>query len=261
MANEYSSALETLKAAYAKALGDYYTPRTDAELQERAQGEYASLYSAKNRAAQQEYETTDLALQQQLAGLQRTYDKQRQSSQEQYRNAYSQADRGLLQRGMQRSSYGAQTLANINMKGAEALQQIYDSQAAEENNINEQRALKSSQLASTLAGLTEEQAMDVLNRTRELQDEENTRKANAAQLSAELAGQLYGYQFQEDRARTQDSQWQQEFNAAYGNKGSSGGGGGGRKKTGNSDANRLYQYVSQQSGDIATGISNWLKGR
>lgn len=53
-----------------------------------------------------------------------SYGKKAERSDEQYRQAYSQADRQMLSRGMQRSSYGAQTLANLDQKRVEARSDI-----------------------------------------------------------------------------------------------------------------------------------------
>lgn len=53
-----------------------------------------------------------------------SYGKKAERSDEQFRQAYSQADRQMLSRGMQRSSYGAQTLANLDQKRVEARNDI-----------------------------------------------------------------------------------------------------------------------------------------
>ena len=67
-----------------------------------------------------------------------TYGQQRKDSAEQYAKAYAQADRQALSRGMQRSSYNNQTLANIAQKGIEANNNIYNAQSADyQNRIGE----------------------------------------------------------------------------------------------------------------------------
>jgi len=60
-----------------------------------------------------------------------SYGKKRQDSDDSFARSYSQADRQMLGRGMQRSSYGAQTLANINKQANDARQDIYDAQIAD----------------------------------------------------------------------------------------------------------------------------------
>ena len=63
-----------------------------------------------------------------------SYGKKKEATAENYRKAYSQADNQLLSRGMQRSSYGAQTLANINEQGIRAQGDIDDALIADYEN-------------------------------------------------------------------------------------------------------------------------------
>ena len=60
-----------------------------------------------------------------------SYGNQIKKSNESYAQAYSQADRQALSRGMGRSSYNNQTLANINLKKAEAENDIRAAQIAD----------------------------------------------------------------------------------------------------------------------------------
>jgi peptidoglycan hydrolase-like protein with peptidoglycan-binding domain len=219
-----SSGLADLINQFNKTPG--YTPKTDAEIREQAEGEFQSYYDQLRQAAQQSYDRSDLALQQQKEGLQQSYDKQREQSAKSYRQAYSQADRQMLSRGMQRSSYGAQTLSNIDLEGAEAQQAISDQQAAAEGNIDAQRSQLAQQLAAQLAQYDSSKAADVLNRIRELEDQEYDRGVNAANTQNSLAAQIYQFLYQEQRDAKSDYQWQKEFDANYGGTGSGGGGGG-----------------------------------
>lgn len=52
------------------------------------------------------------------------YDRKRENTQKQYDQAVSSIDRQALGRGMQRSSYNAQTQANMMKEGAKALGDI-----------------------------------------------------------------------------------------------------------------------------------------
>lgn len=208
-----------------------YTPLTDAEMQQQAQNRYQSVYDQKKLGAQQAWETNDQALAQQLAGLQATYDKQRQQSAENYRNTYSQADRHALSRGMQRSSYNNATLANINLKGAEAQQAISDTQAAQEKNIGQQRTLLTQQLADQMRQYNESQQADILAYLDELEAREYDRGVDSKNIQNQLAMQLYEYQFQKEEADREHSRWQAEFNARYGGGSGSGGGGSSKKKS------------------------------
>lgn len=65
------------------------------------------------------------------AGLKFGYDQKIDSSNQDFARAYSQAHNQMLSRGMQRSSYGAQTLANLGTRQVEAANAIRSEQIAD----------------------------------------------------------------------------------------------------------------------------------
>lgn len=210
-----------------------YVPKTADQIRQQAQGEYQSYYDQLRLAAQQAQARNDLALQQQREGLQRTYDKQREASQKEYENAYSRADRQQLSRGMQRSSYTAQVLANLTKEGAEAQQELWDAQGAAEGNIDAQRTQLASQLADQLSQYSASEAADVLARIKQLEDQEYDRGRENDQYKNSLSAQIYQFLYQGEQDKIAQEQWQKEFdenvrqwNAQYGSKGAGGGGGG-----------------------------------
>ena len=210
-----------------------YVPKTADQIRQQAQGEYQSYYDQLRLAAQQAQARNDLALQQQREGLQRTYDKQREASQKEYENAYSRADRQQLSRGMQRSSYTAQVLANLTKEGAEAQQELWDAQGAAEGNIDAQRTQLAAQLADQLSQYSASEAADVLARIKQLEDQEYDRGRENDQYKNSLSAQIYQFLYQGEQDKIAQEQWQKEFdenvrqwNAQYGSKGSGGGGGG-----------------------------------
>lgn len=208
-----------------------YVPKTADQIRQQAQGEYQSYYDQLRLAAQQAQARNDLALQQQREGLQRTYDKQREASQKEYENAYSRADRQQLSRGMQRSSYTAQVLANLTKEGAEAQQELWDAQGAAEGNIDAQRTQLAAQLADQLSQYSASEAADVLARIKQLEDQEYDRIRENDQYKNSLSAQIYQFLYQGEQDKIAQEQWQKEFdenvrqwNAQYGSKGSGGGG-------------------------------------
>lgn len=221
--------LESLIAQFNSTPG--YTPKTDEQIKQQAEGEYKSYYDQLRLTAQQQQQQSDLALSQQRDKLATTYQKQKDASEKEYADAYSATDRQMLSRGMQRSSYAAQTLANIDTQGAQAQQAIADAQAAAEGDIDEQRAQLAQQLASQLAQYDANYAADVLNRIRELEDQEYERTQDAADRKNSLSMQIYELMYQQERDRIADEQWQQEFDESVrqfnvsASKKSSGGGG------------------------------------
>lgn len=170
-----------------------YTARTSDQLKAQAEADYGSYYNNLKTAARIAQERDDLALAQQAAALDTTYNKVREASAKDYRRAYSQADRQMLSRGMQRSSYGAQTLANIAQEGVEAQGDIWDQQAAAENNIAAQRAQREGQLADLLRQYDINYASDVLKRTFELENQDYERQMQNTEYLNNLAAQIYGY--------------------------------------------------------------------
>lgn len=209
-----------------------YVPKTADQIRQQAQGEYQSYYDQLRLAAKQAQARNDIALQQQREGLQRTYDKQREASQKEYENAYSRADRQQLSRGMQRSSYTAQVLANLTKEGAEAQQELWDAQGAAEGNIDAQRTQLAAQLADQLSQYSASEAADVLARIKQLEDQEYDRVRENDQYKNSLSAQIYQFLYQGEQDKIAQEQWQKEFdenvrqwNAQYGSKGSGGGGG------------------------------------
>lgn len=227
-----------------------YVPKTADQIRQQAQGEYQSYYDQLRLAAQQAQARNDLALQQQREGLQRTYDKQREASQKEYKNAYSRADRQQLSRGMQRSSYTAQVLANLTKEGAEAQQELWDAQGAAEGNIDAQRTQLAAQLADQLSQYSASEAADVLARIKQLEDQEYERVRENDQYKNSLSAQIYQFLYQGEQDKIAQEQWQKEFdenvrqwNAQYGSKGSGGGGGNNYNTNKDTTGNGWNQYT------------------
>lgn len=202
---------------------NYYTARSDEELRRLAEQQYQSYYDQLRLAAQQKSDRETTALEGQRAGILRSYRQQLDESAKQYRQAYSQTDRETLRRGMQRSSYAAQRLANVAQEGIEAGQRIQEAQTAAEGNLDAQIAQVSGQLADTLAGYDAGQAADVLKRYNELQAEEYDRAREAEQYAESI--RQYEQKFNESV---------RQFNILHPQSSGGGGGGyyGGRRSSG-----------------------------
>ena len=165
--------------------------RPDEQRRQQAENEYKSYYDALRLAAQQGYDSTDLKLQQQLSGLQQSYDKQRKNTAEQYAKSYSQADRQMLSRGMQRSTYTSQLLAGINNEAAEAQGEIDAAQTKATNDINEQRTQLAAQLAAQMNQYTAGEQSDILKRIAELEEQDRQYSLSQTSLQQNLATDLY----------------------------------------------------------------------
>lgn len=242
-----------------------YTPLTAEQMQQQANTRYNSVYGQKKLSAQQQYDLSDQALAQQLAGLDATYAKQLEQSAKNYENAMRTFDRQSLDRGMQRSSYNSASRANINLEGNKAQQSIMDTRAAQEKNIGEQRALLKNQLGDTLANLDTAQQSDILAYIDELEAREYDRLRDDTAMQNEIAMNLYNYQFQKEQADQEQANWQAQFNAQYGD-GSGGGVSGGvavgtKTSTGSGLWDALAGGNNKTSSNLAAGaaIYNGLK--
>lgn len=111
-----------------------------------------------------------------------SYGQQRKANDKNYDQAYSQADRQMLSRGMQRSSYGAQTLANINQQRIDSNNNIWAAQIA-----------------------------DYQNRLKDIEDTEWQRNFQERQFAENQRQFDTNLGFQRERAAASDNQWQLSF--------------------------------------------------
>lgn len=188
-----------------------YKKKTDEELKQMAQQEFDAYYDTQRLGAQQQFERNDLALQQQKAALDYAFQKQQEAAEKEYNKVYSQADRQLLSRGMQRSSYGAQTLANIRQQQADVYMDLENQLAAKGNDIEAQRVQLGEQYAAQANQFDAAQAADELNRLRELQDQEYERGVAADKAQNDFNMQLYAAINQAERDAIEDDRWEREF--------------------------------------------------
>lgn len=170
-----------------------YTAMTEEEMRTQAQNKYNAIYQQNRLSAQQAYETSDLALEQQLGELIKSYGNQATAAQKATRQSLSGADRYSLSRGMQRSSYNNATLANINLEGDRTLNAIAQNLTDSTNDVNARRALLSQQLAQQLAGYDTQYESDVQAYIDTLRQQEYERQQAAMQYQNELMMQLYEY--------------------------------------------------------------------
>ena len=191
---------------------DSYMPLTPEQIKQQAENQYKSYYDQLRLAANQSTDRQNLALENQKADLQQRYDKQRKNTAEQYRQAYSQADRQALSRGMQRSSYNNQSLSNIDLKAAEAQKDLFNEQATEENKISSQQTQLAAQLADQLSQYDASEAADVLKRMDELEAREYDRKTTAENNKNTLTLQIYSILNDQLQKQVEYEQWLAEFN-------------------------------------------------
>ena len=222
----------TLEALIAKlSQTTPYRALTQEEIRAQAAQRYQSVYDQKRLSAQQSYELSDAALLRQMEALQSAYDRQRETSRAENRRTYSEADRHALSRGMQRSSYNEDTLANIGLAGEKALQEIDRQQTEAEGNVEEERTRLSQQLGQLLKQYETDQTNDELAYADELEAREYDRAAASLNAQNELAMKIYEYQHQLEQEAVEQARWEAEFRAKYSStKRKSSGGGRSRKQ-------------------------------
>ena len=190
-----------------------YTPKTEEQLRQTATNRYQSVYDQQRLGAQQATETSDLAMQQQAAALDKAYSKQMEQSAQNYRMAGSQADRNLLKRGMQRSSYGASTLGNIAISGNKAQDEIMGTKNQQLGNIEQQRTLLARQLADQLRQYSASQQSDILAYMDELESQDYDRGTQSQQYNNSLASQIYQFGQQENQFNEGIRQFNEQMTA------------------------------------------------
>lgn len=141
---------------------------TDEEINTFAENLLRPQLNAELEGAQQTYETTRLAKEQEIANLatelQRSIDEQNRA----YRQSMVDVDSAALARGMGRSSYTLQTLANQGTALAEAVRQLTQESARQSGQLQEQITQAAQQNAQTQARLNADYAANLAAKVQEL---------------------------------------------------------------------------------------------
>lgn len=204
-----------------------YTPRTEEQLREEAERRYQTQYNQQRLTAEQNTAAKDLAYQQQLQQLADSLATGQRAIAQDTAASMASADRYMITRGMQRSSYGAANRANLQLKGQQNLldlQKQFDTNAA---GVAGNRALLAQQLADTLAQYDIDYLNDVQSYIDEQKQLDYDRQVAADQYANELNMQLF------------------QLNQQYG----SSGGGGGRRSSGSGSASPTPESSSTSAYD------------
>ena len=201
--------IEELAAALTKLS---YNPRTEQQRREQSENLYRNQLNQALLSAQQQYDTSDLALQQRLTGLETATQRQIEAQRQNTANAISAADRRALSRGMQRSTYNNSVLANLQSKGNEAEAQIRQNQTDQEDAVAAQRALLAQQLAQNQSSAQSQFQNNVIASMQQMEDQDYQRGLAADQFNSNTQLQLYQAQ-QQDAQRAQQ---QAQFEAGQG---------------------------------------------
>lgn len=239
-----------------------YIPLSEQEIMDQARAAYDPIYNANREGLTQAAEQYYLALEQQLAGLGTAYDRQREDTAQAFADVYSEADRQSLSRGMQRSSYTGQTLANINTQGAKAQDDISAAQTQAETNLYDQRTLYEQQLGQSLTRLAADYETNVASYANQLRNQERERELAAQQYGNQLALSLYQAAMSQAQWEAQFAENQRQFNASLA--ASQRTGGSNNKNNDNtpySDNNKVLDFLCSLYGKPpTTEVNKWGVG-
>lgn len=171
-----------------------YGDKTTDELRSEAENMYKNQLEQSKLSAQQSYDSTALELNNQFTELNKSYDKQYQQQQQATVQSKQNADMQALSRGMQRSTYNNATLANLDVAGNKALNQIEQNRTDSTNEVNSQLALLQKQLQENLSSAQSTFENNVITKLQELLDQQYTRQQQYESTSNDLAFKLYNLQ-------------------------------------------------------------------
>lgn len=168
-----------------------YTPLTEEQIQQQAKDKFQTELDQQKLTAQQAYDKTALALDDQRSKLDAAYAQQEDALRKNTAKTYSAADRHALTRGMQRSTYNNSTLANINLQGDEALNELAASLRADQQTIDSQKTQAAEQLAQQLAQYEANNRSQVAAYADELREKDYQKRTAQDQYHNELQTMLY----------------------------------------------------------------------
>lgn len=219
-------------------LGGLVRNMTDEEINQFAENLLRPQLNAALEESRQNYETTKLSKEQELenlaASLTRAIDEQNTA----YRKSAANVETAALSRGMGRSSYTLQTLANQGDALAKAVQQLTDESTRQSGQIQQQITQAAQQNSQTQGRLNTDFASQLAAKVQELK--ENQRKEwnsnYLTAISAAMGQQTTGSQQTSGTTDTTGEQHTEgsshSTSVTYTNRG----GGGKKNKSGDIDA-------------------------
>lgn len=171
-----SSDLANLLANYKT---DAYTAKSDDELMQDAENQYAAQYNADVLAAKQKNEQYQLSITQQIENLKKTLEENKETTNKQYENNGNYLQRLLTARGMGRSTYAGDVAQNNLNNQASAIAKLLEDYNTSSSQLSAQSALYSQQTADTLAQLLSDKQTNVTNAYNTLKENEYTKQKEA----------------------------------------------------------------------------------
>ena len=143
---------------------------TDDEISAFAENLLRPVLNAGLESAQQSYEATKLGKEQEIENLAATLSRSIAEQQNAYRQSAANVETAALSRGMGRSSYTMQTLANQGSALAKAVQQLTEENARAQSQAQQQITLAAQQNAQTQGRLNTDYATQLAAKIQELRE-------------------------------------------------------------------------------------------
>lgn len=189
--NSGLTAAKTVDELAAQLQNTKYNDKSTDELRTEAENMYKNQLDSSKLSAQQSYDSNALELNNQLTELNKSYDKQYAQQQQATIQSKQSADKQALSRGMQRSTYNNATLANLDVAGNKALNEIEQNRTDSTNEVNSQLVLLQKQLQENLASAQSTYENNVITKLQELLDQQYERQKTYEDTSNDLAFKLY----------------------------------------------------------------------
>lgn len=218
-------------------LGGLMGNMSDDELTQFAENLLRPQLNAALEESQQNYETTKLAKEQEIENLARSLTRSIDEQNSAYRKSAANVETAALNRGMGRSSYTLQTLANQGDALAQAVRELTDENARQSGQIQDQITQAAQQNSQTQGRLNTDFASQLASKVQELK--ENQRKEwnsnYLTAISSALGQQTTGSQQTTGTTDTTGSQHTSSTSSSTSTASSGSSGSGMKKKTSGND--------------------------
>ena len=222
-------------------LGGLAGNMTDKEIAAFAENLLRPQLNAGIEASRQNFETTKLSKEQEIANLAANLTRAIDEQNSAYRQSKANVETAALNRGMGRSSYTLQTLANQGDALAKAVRELTDENARKTGQIQDQITQAAQQNSQTQGRLNTDFASQLAAKVQELKDTQR-REYNSNYLtaiSAAMGQQTTGAQQTTGTTDTTGTQTTDTTSHTTSTTGSVGSGGSSRKKKASSDVDAI----------------------
>lgn len=145
---------------------------TDEEISSYAESLLKPTLNAGLESAEQQYAATELAKQQEIKNIAAALDKSIEGQETAYQKSMANVETAALARGMGRSSYTLQSLANQGDALAKAIETLSGDASRQQQQIQEQISLAAQQKAQTTGRLNTDYASNLAAKIQELRQQQ-----------------------------------------------------------------------------------------